>query len=338
MKSIILYSFLIGFFWSCQQVEKKPTQISFSQEEVSDTCCVKEASYKKGDVRRYGIFPNKRINTNYLKECLELADLGLPLYFPEGQYNTSIVLKGYSNVRLKFNNSVIAGGFQIINNDSVRSQNIIVKGEITILDKLFIKSSENIKFNKVNVVSDTLNNLFKSKNRGVSIYWGSKNVRFQNLTIEETGGDSTGFFKYTAAALQVHGYNNNPEGLFIKKLIIKNPSRTGLYLTGNNHKIHKIEIENFGLGSNENMFGLEDAKPKSETEFVGAWLNKCNDCTIDTLVINASANSKKYAARFDLGIYSEPCIINNIKLNKFANKLPIKDDELTNVLVKNILD
>ena len=338
MKRLVTYLLLINLFWSCKYDEEKPIRISFSQEEVSDTCCIKEASYSKGDVRRYGIFPNEKINTNYLEQCIKLADLGLPLYWPEGLYDTSIVLKGVTNVRLEFDNAIITGDFQIINNDSVLSKNIIVSGNITILDKLFIKSSERIDFNNVNVISDTTNNLYSNNNRGVSIYSGSKDISFQNLKIKETGGSAQDFFKYTAAALQVHGWNNNPEGLFIKKLIIDNSGRTAMYLTGNNHKINNIKIENFGLGSPKNMFGLEDAKPKSEREFVGAWFNKCNDCTIDTLIIDASAKSKKYAARFGLGTYSQPCIINNIQLKNFADSMPIMDEELTNVLVKNVLD
>lgn len=337
MKKILSYIILFSIIWSCKNDEIKSVATPLVQGEVSDECCVKQPSYNKGDVRRYGIFPNKKINASYLKQCLELADQGLPLYWPQGKYDTSIILEGVTNVRLDFDNVVLTGSFQIINKDSVQSKNIKVSGDITILDKLFIRSSKRIDFDNVYVFSDTINNFYKKKNRGVSIYFGSKDINFKTLEIKETGGSASNFFKYTAAAFQVHGWNNNPEKINIKYLKIKDVARSALYLTGNNHKIERVEIENFGFGSDENMFGLEDAEPEAQKLFSGAWFNKCNDCTIDTLIIKANKDNKTYSARFDLGVYSKPCIINNIKLNSNAKKMPIEDDVLTNVLVKKVL-
>ena len=83
------------------------------------------------------------------------------------------------------------------------------------------------------------------------------------------------------------------------------------------------------------MFGLEDASPGEEKEFTGAWINRCNDCVIDTLAINSNTIFGKYSLRLDEGVYHEPTFINNIHFGAKAKELIIKDDELTNILVKN---
>ena len=273
--------------------------------------------------------------TKHLNNVLYLANQGLPIQFPKGYYDTSIVLKKASNISLQFDEVILGGGFQIIDDNGEDSQFIKITGTLTILDKLFIRQSNNISFDDVLLTSDTIQNSFKQKNRGVSIYAGSKNIKFNSLTINETGGEPTEFFKYTAAALQVHGWKNNPENILINSLSINNAGRTALYLTGNNHQIKKAQVSNFGLGNNENMFGLDDASPGEETEFTAVWINRCNSCEIDSLSINSTFNKGKYSLRLDEGKYHEPTFINNIQLNNKAKELPIKDDKLTNILVKH---
>lgn len=302
---------------------------------VVDGEFVIDSTYAKGDVRRYGIFPNKAVSGKHLNNVLYLANQGLPIQFPKGYYDTSIVLKKASNISLQFDEVILGGGFQIIDDNGEDSQFIKITGTLTILDKLFIRQSNNISFDDVLLTSDTIQNSFKQKNRGVSIYAGSKNIKFNSLTINETGGEPTEFFKYTAAALQVHGWKNNPENILINSLSINNAGRTALYLTGNNHQIKKAQVSNFGLGNNENMFGLDDASPGEETEFTAVWINRCNSCEIDSLSINSTFNKGKYSLRLDEGKYHEPTFINNIQLNNKAKELPIKDDKLTNILVKH---
>lgn len=302
---------------------------------VVDSEFVIDSTYTKGDVRRYGIFPNKGVSVKHLNNVLHLANQGLPIYFPKGYYNTSIVLKKASNISLHFDEVILGGELQIIDEDNQASQFVKITGTLTILDKLFIRQSNNISFDDLFLVSDSIRNIYKQKNRGVSIYAGSKNIKFNTLTINDTGGDPTGFFKYTAASLQVHGWNNNPENILINRLSINNAGRTALYLTGSDHQINKATISDFGLGSNQNMFGLDDARPGEETEFAAVWINRCNGCIIDSLLINTIYNKGQYSLRLDEGIYHEPTFINNIKLNNKAKDLPIKDDELTNILVKH---
>jgi hypothetical protein len=117
--------------------------------------------------------------------------------------------------------------------------------------------------------------------------------------------------------------------------LIKNAQRTAVYLTGNNQIIRKATITGYAQnGGNINMFGLEDAKPGTEKEFAGFWINKCNDCIIDSLLIE-NTSEKPYSLKFGVGTYSKPAVINNLSLKGMAKKAPIKDDILTNVLVKN---
>jgi len=277
------------------------------------------------------VYPNQPISQKKLSNILALAKEGLPIIFPKGEYKTNLVLNNTSNVSFVFQEATINGAISILDGSS----KLKFDGQLTVLDKLFIRKSNNILFDRLIIKTDTVLNIYHKKNRGVSIYAGSKNISFDYLKIEDTGGLPEGFYKYTAAALQIHGWNNNPEQVNINKLEINNSGRTALYITGNGHQIEKALINNFGIESPKNMFGLEDASPGEEKEFTGVWINRCNDCVIDTLAINSNTIFGKYSLRLDEGVYHEPTFINNIHFGAKAKELTIKDDELTNILVKN---
>lgn len=329
---------ICGLLCSCKEEKKYIINTSNPIYDINDLAYVIDTTYQKGDVRRYGIYPNRSFSNKTWNQVAHLASKGMPITFQKGMYHGNFVFKGIDNITMHFKEATIAGGIQIINDKEKLSNNINLLGNLTVLDKVFIKQSEAIKFENLSIVSDTIHNIYQKQNRGLSIYAGSKKINIDTLKIIDTGGSSDSFYKYSASALQVHGYNNNPEDLNIGYLYIKNAERTALYLTGNNHHIKKIDIDNFGFGSNDNMFGLEDAKPKAQEVFAGAWFNKCNDCTIDTLFIKAKQNNTTFSAKFGLGVYSKPCIINNIGFNEYAQQMPIEDDLLTNVLVKRILN
>lgn len=336
MIRLVVFVVFVIITFSCEQdVSSKVPLVSNLNTNFSDLQYVLSDSFPKGDIRRYGIFPNKPVDQNTFTKVLELVSKGLPITFPKGIYNTNIKIEGLKDVQLNFNDAIITGAILIIEKDSVPSQRIEFKGQLTVLDKLFIRKSKDITFNDVILHSDTLNNIYNKKNRGVSIYSGSRNISFKTLKINNTGGTEDSFFKYTAAALQIHGYDNNPEHITIKNLEITNSDRTALYITGNNHKLDKVSITNFGLGSSKNMFGLEDAKPGTEKEFTGAWLMKCNNVVIDSLEINQADKKGKYSLRFGEGKYHEPTFINHIKLSGYAKQLNIADHKLTNILVKD---
>jgi hypothetical protein len=331
MNKCYLYLLSICLFLSCQKKKTLNIINPVVNSNVIDTKYIINESFTKGDVRRYGIFPNQKISQKHLSKVISLAAEGLPLIFPKGNYDTNLILKDVSNINFIFQEAIINGAVNILDGSS----NIKFEGELTMLDKLFIRKSNNIQFDRIIVKSDTIENLYHKKNRGASIYAGSKKIFFNYLKIENTGGAPDEFYKFAAAALQIHGWNNNPEQVFIHKLEIHNSARTALYLTGKGHKIDKVAILNFGLGSSKNMFGLEDAVPGEEKEFAGAWINRCNDCEIDSLSITNNFLKGKFSLRLDEGLYHEPTFIYNLHFGVKVKELPVKDDLLTNILVKN---
>lgn len=337
---MIKYLVLLAFaflFNSCLEREKKSTVTERinSSEKFYDSLWVKDYSYAKGDVRRYGLYPDESIQESTLNTVLNLAEEGLILTFPKGFYKTNFELIGKKNITIYFDDVTIGGAINIINVDSETSVNIKLKGKICVLDKVFLQQAKNISFEDLIIKSDTTRNIHNRLNRGLSIYAGSKNIFFEDLKILDTGGTGDDFYKFTAAALQIHGWNDNPENIVIRNLLIQNASRTAVYITGNNHKIGKAKVENYGKsGSSNNMFGLEDAKSGSEKLFTGFWINKCNDCIIDSLEIS-NLYKTDYSLKLGIGEYSKPAVINNIRRSGKSKHEPIEDDILTNVLVKN---
>lgn len=318
--------------YSCSLNEKPKLPVF---QKVNDSSFVVHKNYQKGDTRRYGVFPDSIPTSLQLQNLHTLIHKGFPIIFSKGNYPINIELKGAKNVSILFKNATINGIVSVIEKGDVISENINLKGKVTILDKIFIRKSTNINFEDVTVKSNAHLALTKQQNRGVSIYAGSKNITFKKLAIFDTGATPSNFFKYTAAALQVHGWNNNPENITIQTLTIKNAGRTAAYITGTNHKIKNTEISNYGKGNSKNMFGLEDAKEHQEKIFTGLWINKCNNCTFNKVKISTK-NSKEYALKLGLGLSNSPTIIDTLSLDQpYKNEL-ILDDILTNVLVKKI--
>ncbi|MCL5127259.1 hypothetical protein [Algibacter sp. L4_22] len=336
MNKLIILQIIALSFFSCK---KKDTALRILEPKISinvdDTKYVINNVFSKGDVRRYGVLPNEDILEKRLKNIIDLASQGVVINFPKGHYKANLILKGKSNIHFIFNDAILNGYVNIIESNDIESSRIKFEGTITILDKLFIRKSNNIVFDNIIVKTDTINSLSKKKNRGVSIYAGSKKIEFNNLIIENTGGTSDNFYKYTAAALQIHGWNNNPKKITINNLHITNSDRTGLYITGEGHKIEKATITNFGLGSIKNMSGLSDTALGEEKAFAGVWINKCNNCIIDSLIVSNIKNKGTYSLNLDAGKYYEPTFINNISIKYRQSALPIKDVKLTNILVKN---
>ena len=332
-----IYCFLFVILACAKEQDKVILEEPFVKEKFNDTKFVINSLYNKGDVRRYGLFPNKKVKPSIVNKIIKLSSQGLNVFFPKGYYPINLNFEGVTNGSFYFDNVVIGGRISIVNKNKIQSSKIRFDGELTLLDKLFIKSSNNISFQTVRIDTDKTLNLHNKKNNGVSIYAGSDKIFFSKLIIKNTGGNSLNHYKLSAAALQVHGWNNNPTYLIIDHLEIVNAARTGLYLTGENHFIKKTIIKNFGLGNNDNMLGLEDATPGEEREFAGAWINKCNNCHLDSLNISQNNNHTNalYSLKLDKGKHHKPTFINNIHIYDFNTKLVVKDDELTNILVKN---
>ena len=336
MKSTIILLVSLSLLLSCKddKAKKLPEATTI---EISDSEFVKDSTYKKGDVRRYGLLPNKS-NTSVLNNIFTLAEQGLTINFPKGFYPIDLRIDGRKNMSIQFDDAIIGGLFQITEKDSVFSSNLKFTGNVTIYDKLFIRKSNNISFDNVTVSSNEEKNVRQKKNRGVSIYVETKTINFKKLVIENTGGADDTYYQYNAAALQIHGWNNNPEDITIDDLIIENSARTGLYLTGKNHLFKNVKISNFAEDSNKGMAGLDDAEPGTEKEFAAAWINKCNSCLIENLTITKTNNKGRISLKLDKGVSSEPTFINTLSLDEKAKAMKIFDDPLTNILIKSELE
>ncbi|MBA6151928.1 hypothetical protein [Gelidibacter maritimus] len=334
MKQFIIYVFCICFLFSCEKIERPRIQAPVNTNEKDDTKLIVNDTFSIGDVRRYGIFPNQTISNKKLAAIIEFSSGGPQLYFPKGFYPINLNIVGLSHISIYFDDATLGGGLTITDKENHQSSKIAINGNLKILDKIFIRESNNLFFENVTVKTDTLGSIYNSRNRGVSIYVGSKNIKFEKLKILNTGGDGSEFYTYVAAALQVHGWKNNPEYITINELEIQNAARTALYLTGQHHLLKKVQIKNFGFGSDANMFGLEDTKKGDEKMFSGAWINKCNDCVIDSLAIANKSLKGAYSINFGVGTYSQPTFINNVQFSENAKNMPLKDDPLTNILVK----
>lgn len=319
---------------SCRQKQEISTLPKAQDKAFNDSDYVKNTSFKEGDVRRYGLYPEIKTNPKILNDIMYLAQQGIVIHFPKGYYPINLDFRGVSKIEMDFEDVTLGGSLSITENEGVPSSGIILTGNLKVLDKVFIRKSNNIFLDTIKVMSDTVSNLYNKKNRGVSIYVGSKDIKFKKLEIQDTGGSHDDFYKYTAAALQIHGWNNNPERIVIDELIINNASRTALYLTGNEHFFNIVSIDHFGFGEVQGMFGLDDAVTGTEKEFAGVWINKCNDCVIDSLNVS-NDTSKIYSLKMGIGVYSRPTFILNLKRRNLAKQSPIEDDILTNVLVKH---
>lgn len=160
---LFILSLSITMLFSCSKIENKSIKLPKINSHINDSKFVLDSAYPKGDVRRYGIVSNEPISQKKLSQVIKIANLGIPITFPKGYYKTNIVLKGITDAQFTFNNVTIAGFLKIINKDSVESQRINIRGNLHILDKLFIKNSAHISFNKIQVITDTLRNINNKK-------------------------------------------------------------------------------------------------------------------------------------------------------------------------------
>lgn len=319
------------------QVLHKTSRIIQDTDLIDDLPYVINAEFPRGDVRRYGVEADIPVKTSRLDSLLDLAEMGVVLQFPEGYYPIHLVFKGRQNLRIEFDSVLLGGGMDIVELDSIQSTKLDFKGQLTILDRLFLRECSNIQFEEVLVKTDTARNLFGKANRGVSLYSATDSVRFKQLRIENTGGSNDTHFKYAAAALQVHGWNSNPRAIFIDKLEVVNAGRSGVYLTGNEHIIKEISIDGFGIGSVDQLAPLEDADSGSEREFAAIWFNKCNDGQIGKLEIKGTNGRASFSLKLDRGLIHRPTLIQSLRMKGSNTDLGVYDHYDANVLIKKYI-
>lgn len=344
--------FCVVFVYACKESKTaEPTNTVVTPPQKTEPVRFSEMDlalhkdYKIGDVRRYGIFPDSAYSYSHpitklpkITTVLNLAEENnVELFFPKGFYNTALILDGRQNISLRFDSAA----FDIVHitkesTSKNASKNIKLKGSLITYDKLGITEANNIQIDTVYIKSDTLRNYRRMRSRGCQIYYGSKNVSIKYLEIEDLGsGDER--YANNHAALAIDGWRNNPEGVNIHKLHIKSTDRHGIYLTGSNHAIHEIVIDQFGKGDDLGMTGMQDAGEIEHKLFAGIWINRCYNSTIGNITINDLKSKGFFTANFDEGDSLRPVIINRLEVKNFDRKLPIRFDKNTGVIVKEIL-
>lgn len=327
---------LVCVFVAFASCNVKNDRIITTDKNINDSLYVVNRFFKKGDVRRYGVFSNQKTKASFVDNLHKVIEKGVPVKFNKGFYYFSLNLKGVEDALIYFDDSFIAGGLNIIESKKKPSKNITISGKLTVLDKVFIRKSRDICFDELKIVSDTINNINKKNNRGLNIYAGSENISFNSVYIENSGGNGGDYYKYSSAALQIYGWNNNPKNIKIDTLKIYNSERTAAYVTGENHTFKDVFIKKYGNGNEKNIFPLDDAKLGQEKIFSGLWLNKCNNCNFDKVTV-ITDSSRFYALKLGLGLYNKPTIIKTLVLDKEYKDELILDDLLTNILVKKII-
>jgi hypothetical protein len=333
-----LWAFVLLVIAACK-VETRESEICLPKpsDNLDDKAYIKNMNFPYGDVRRYGIFPETLVPQKELQKLLRLAQQGVPLLFPSGYYPINLRMEGATDISIQFENVELGGELVIIELENRSSSRIALKGRLKVLDRVFMRHSGDILLDTLLIHSDEKRNIHGNKNRGLSIYAGSRNIGIDYLEVFDTGGESTKYYQYVAAAVQLHGWNNNPRNVRIRELRIRNTGRSGLYLTGYGHRIEMVEVLGFGSGSNKQVAGLDDAPPGSTGSFSGVWLNKCENCDIDTVRISNHSSKDQVHLRLGPGEAFKPAIIHNLLLSARTSKIKIEDSELTNVIIKNVI-
>lgn len=345
MKTKVLIILVLCFF-SCKE-EKQSKEMKSLEVETNKKNSDEELKYvlndtfKIGDVRRYGIMPNKSIGKhpvtqkNSLETLLDLAEkISLDITFPEGNYPIHLLIRGRENINIHFDNATIGGYVQITEKEDKISNNIKFTGILNIYDLLIVRNAVDTEMEIVSLLSDESKNTFKSRNKGVRIYGGVEKLEIKELNIEDLGSGKDEAYQRVHAALLVV---ESPKELTIDKLHIKSSDRHGVYLTGSDHIIKNIIIDKFGIGEIDNMSYMPDLIDKENTKkIVGVWLSRCNYSIIGNIVINTKNSKGKYALRLDNGNVSMPTIIESVVLKGGDTKLPIYAEETTNVVVESL--
>ena len=352
MKNLYFFLGILVFFFSCKEKEAgektysdKKTAFKETQKILSENAYILNENFPKGDVRRYGIFPDSAYtnihpvsNKSKITTVLNMAEANkIELFFPKGYYKTALLLDSRKNIKLRFDKAEF-DLVQItqISKNHTKPENIELKGELIIYDRLGITEATNIKIDTVYLKSDIEKSIRSMRSRGCQIYHGCKDIKIKYLSIDDFGsGDNR--YKNNHASLAVDGWKNNPENLHIQKLYIKSSDRHGIYLTGSNHKIDEIVIDQFGVGSSEGMTPMQDASLVEHQLFSAIWINRCYNSTIGDITINSKNSDGYFTTNFDEGDSLNPVKIRQLTVKNFDRTLPIRFAKNTGVMVEKII-
>jgi len=349
LKLISSILFLLFFLSTCKKSENKnlklPSKTPVSAENpirFKEEVYVINKTYILGDVRRYGIFPDSSYSYIHpitkipkITTVLDLAEKhNITLFFPKGYYKTALILDGRENLSIRFDNAE----FDLIHitqdvKTKKKPKNISLKGTVISYDRLGITEATNIEIDTVFLKSNTKKSIRKMRSRGCHIYHGSKFITIKYLVIEDLGsGDKR--YHNSHAALALDGWGNNPENVTIDKLHIKSSDRHGIYLTGKNHVIKEVIIDQFGIGSDKEMAPMQDGSDIEYKLFAGIWINRCYNSKIGKITINAKNSEGYFVANFDEGDSLRPVNIRELKIKNADRTLPINFAKNAGVIVQ----
>ncbi len=330
-RCVFILLIVVLSFFSCH--DKRDEKKSFLVINENDYIINKE--YAQGDVRLYGVFPDKAVNSDYLESVLYLAQSGIKMKFPKGYYDVNLFIKGKKNIELYFDDCEFSGQIQITEDkNNQKSRNIKLKGKITSFSKFFTRHSSQISIDTLILASNPIKNKYNERSLGCNIYSGTQFLSIKKLLIEDLGSGSN-HFDYSLAALQIHGWGNNPKGVFIEEAIIEASDRHGAYITGSEHLINNLIVKKVGQGTIVNNKGLEDADIEDIYSIKAVWLNKCKNSKFNKIIIDCKNTEADYTICFDEGSFSEPTIVDSLNIINNLNALKMLPKDNTNVIVRH---
>ena len=342
MKKYIFSTLIVVFALSCKS-ETKDTKEEPSEPKV-ETNSDQEAligqltlddTFDVNDVRRYGVVPDKGIGTHpttgnkKMDELLNLAEQGVKLTFPKGIYTTVLNLSNRKDIELTFENAEFTGAIIINGKADDKARNITLNGDLASYSSLTTSFVDKVKIDRLTIKNDESLNISGHKSSGCNIYTGTMSLYINYLEIEGTGSDGDQY-RYTPAALMIHGKSPAPNDILIKQAVIKSSDRHGAYLSGKLVEIEKLDIKSFAQGKIENMIPIAYTISGDEKKITGVWLNDFEDSRIEDLQIDTSNSPRATDVIYlDSGDGTFPSIISKLELK--GNNTTIRKAEAANV-------
>ena len=299
--------------------------------------------YEISDSRRYGVFPDSKMNNSIHKSTQKgkmesLIDFASQyrdtIYFHEGYYNSNLILDSKQNVHFKFDQSEF-NLVHITDEEGEKSYNISLLGTLILYDRFGSYNSNNIEVDSLIIKSNADKNLSGKKSRGCHIYKGTRNMNIKYLKVEDlASGDS--YYLHNHAALSLDGLRDSPQNIVIDEAIIESSDRHGVFINGENNIIKDLKIYKYAQGTTKGMSGMQGTQPGEELVSSGMWVNRCNNCFFDKVEIKTKSSDKGIPLKLDEGETDQPTIINELLLDTAYLDSLVLDDILTNVLVKKI--
>lgn len=342
----LLYILIISLlFSSCKnETEKKSENKTIEQKEESELSKLIETltvddKFNIEDVRRYGLMPDMAVGSHpktgnkIVDEVISLAENGQKLNFPSGYYKTALNLSQKSNLNLNFEGAFFSGAIIIKGEKDNPSMNIKLKGKIGTYSTFSSSFIEDVTIDSLIIKNDKEKNISKIESSGCNIYSGTLSLYVDYIEIEGIGSESDQF-RYTPAALMVHGKSPEPYDIFLKEVVIRSSDRHGAYLSGSSIDIEKLKIMSYGKGKISNLLPIAYTELGDEKKVTGLWLNNFNGSNIDNLEIN-SENSTQAVDAIYLDKGDANFVSNIIDIKLFGNKKEIRKNPATNVRISD---